>query len=138
MTYGFLNKYSIINKQRSIIKAPDSYRDTTDDSLLTTRYSVLNDFTGFAIAARIACTLTVNNVSNITNAPAITNTHHCIWTRYSKSFSQLFINHQPKGNPMAAAMLTSLTKSFASRATIAEIFAPSIFPMPISFVRLAT
>ena len=41
-------------------------------------YSVLKLFTGFAIAAFIACRHTVSNAIKRAIAPAITNTHHVI------------------------------------------------------------
>ena len=46
-------------------------------------YSLRSEFTGFATAARTACTAIVTTAIPTTNAPATTNTHHPISIRYT-------------------------------------------------------
>ena len=53
----------------------------TVDRRLLTAHSVLKLSIGFAIAAFIACTLTVINAINKTNTPAPVNIHHDILMR---------------------------------------------------------
>ena len=54
-------------------------------------YSVLNDFTGLAIAAFKAFRPTVKNAILNVTAAAIAKTHQCSGVRYAKFCSQLFI-----------------------------------------------
>src|SRR3546814_20861379 len=61
-------------------------------------YSSLNESTGLATAARIACQLTVNKAINNAASPATTNIHHSIVVRKAKSFNQVFMPHHATGD----------------------------------------
>lgn len=59
--------------------------------LLSLFYSIRNDLTGFAIAARIAWKLMVNKAINSAEAPASANTCQPICIRKAKSSSHRFM-----------------------------------------------
>src|SRR5215831_17202992 len=111
----------------------------TSGCLLTThdsrRHSVLNDFTGFAMAALIAWKLIVNKAINKATIVVITKTVQLIFFRYAKSISHLFITHHAMGDAITTDTATNFKKSFERRATIPETLAPKTLRTPISFIR---
>ncbi len=109
-------------------------------SLFTTHhyYSLLKLFTGFAIAAFIACKLIVSNARSTAANPARMNTSQPIFILYAKSCSHLFMKYQASGDAIMIAMTTSFKKSFDSKLRIFETVAPNTFRTPISFVRFTS
>lgn len=97
-------------------------------------YSDFKDFTGFVIAALIACELTVNNAMIIANAPANANIHHWILILYAKSCNHLFIRYHVNGVAMTMEITTSLIKSPDNSVTMLPMEAPKTFLTPISLI----
>src|SRR5438045_7549532 len=97
-------------------------------------YSVLNDLTGFTIAAFIAWKLTINKAMTTADKPANANTHHCIVIRYGKFCSQVCIAQYATGAAMTNDTSTSFKKSFDNKVVIFVTEAPSTLRTPISFI----
>src|ERR1051325_5655417 len=102
---------------RESVSSP-SRQHGTYDLPLTTCHSVLNDFTGFAIAALIAWKLIVENAINTATNPANPNIHHTILVRYAKSCNHLFIPNHATGTAMINAINTSFINSIDNRFTM--------------------
>src|SRR5438128_2649731 len=100
-------------------------------------YSVRNDLTGFADAARKACVLTVRKAMTMASRAERMKRLHCMEMRKAKSSSHLFMLHHASGKAMREEMRTRRIKSFESRAMRPCTDAPSTLRMPISLVRLS-
>ena len=122
----------------SIVKSAQLNRDhlrlTSDASR---HYSLRNDFTGFAIAALIAWTLTVSIAMNNATVPATAKTHQRILVRYAKSCSHRFITNHAIGDATRTANIINFKKSFDSIDVIFNTDAPNTFRIPISLVRIS-
>src|SRR6185436_981029 len=97
-------------------------------------HSVRSDFTGLAIAAFIACALTVINAIDNAISMASANTHQAMLTWYANPCNQLFIDHHATGKAMKVAMRTSFRKSFDNMTTMLCALAPTTFLIPISLI----
>ncbi len=98
-------------------------------------HSVLKFFTGFAVAALMACKLIVSTAINKASTAATINIHQAISILYEKSCSQLCMAHHASGNATNEAINTSFKKSFESIATTLPTLAPSTLRILISLER---
>lgn len=93
-------------------------------------------FTGLAIAAFMVCTLKVISAITSKPKPHNANTHQLMVILYANPSSHLYIIHHATGVAITKAINTSCTKSFDKIEMILVTVAPSIFLIPISFVRV--
>ena len=97
-------------------------------------HSYRNAFTGFILAARKLCQLTVISAESNASRPPEKNIHAFIFIWFEKFFSQWLIINQEIGNEMTKAINTSAINSEFIINRILRRLAPLTFLMPISFV----
>src|SRR4030043_968674 len=94
-------------------------------------YSYRNASTGFLVAARQLCQLTVKKVIASANNPANANIHQLKSVLYAKDWSHLFIAYQDIGVASTKERAASFSKSLLSINITSETFAPLILRIPI-------
>ena len=106
------------------------------EDLHSLHYSYRRASTGFLVAARQLCTLTVRSAMPRVIKPARAKIHQLISVLYAKFCSHLCIAYQATGHAITKATEISFMYLAFNKLRISRALAPLTFLIPISFVLL--